>query len=252
MFLYSTLDQFETISLFSLAAPILGNFNIALTNLGFYCLLVFVIIFGFHVLSNNNFALVPSNYSIALESFFASIANMVRSQIGETKEMYLPFVYSLFLFILISNLVSNVPYNFAVTSSAVVCLGLSVTIFLSVTILALTKHGIKFFAFFVPSGCPLALVPLLVLIELISYFARSVSLGLRLFANIVAGHTLLAILSSFLMKLFSTSILVFFITLIPFALFTAIIGLEIAVSFIQAFVFSLLVCSYIKDAEYLH
>jgi F-type H+-transporting ATPase subunit a len=186
--MFSPLDQFETISLFSLAAPILGNFNIALTNLGFYCILVFVIIFGFHVITNNNLSLVPSHYSIALESFFASIANMVNSQIGAAKEIYIPFIYSLFLFILVSNLVSNVPYGFAITSSAIVCLGLSVTIFLSVTILALTKHGIKFFAFFVPSGCPLALVPLLVLIELISYFARSVSLGLRLFANIVAGE----------------------------------------------------------------
>lgn len=250
--MFSPLDQFETYSLFSFTAPILGNFNISLTNFGLYTLIIFTIIVGLHYFSNNNFALVPSSYSIAFEGFFATITSIVRNQIGENKEIYIPFIYSLFLFILISNLVSNVAYNFAITSTVILCLGLSVTIFLGVTILAFKDHGIKFFSFFVPAGCPLGLVPLLVSIELISYFARSVSLGLRLFANIVAGHTLLSILSSFLFKLFTSSILIFVVTLIPFALFLGIMGLELAVSFIQAYVFSLLVCSYIKDALYLH
>src|SRR5271156_5017303 len=150
------------------------------------------------------------------------------------------FIYSLFFFILIGNLISNVPYSFAVTASGIVSLGLSFTIFIGVTILALSIHGIKFFAFFIPAGTPLALVPLLVLIELISYLARAVSLGVRLFANITAGHTLLKILSTYLFKLFTGSLLV------------ALIGLEIAVSLIQAFVFTLLVCSYLKDAIELH
>jgi F-type H+-transporting ATPase subunit a len=250
--IFSPLDQFETFSLFSFSAPILGDFNISLTNLGLYASIIFILIVGLHYLSNNNFALVPSSYSIALETLFATISNIVRNQIGENKEIYIPFIYSLFIFVLFSNLVSNVAYNFAVTSSIIVCLGLSVTIFLGVTILALKDHGIKFFSYFVPAGCPLALVPLLVLIELVSYFARAVSLGLRLFANIVAGHTLLAILSSFLFKLFTTSILIFFVTLIPFVVFVGIMGLELAVSFIQAYVLTLLVCSYIKDAIYLH
>lgn len=250
--MFSPLDQFETISLFSFSAPVLGNFNLSLTNLGLYTLIIFSIVVGFHYFANNNFALVPSSYSIAFEGLFATISAIVRNQIGENKELYIPLIYSLFIFILFSNLVSNVAYNFAVTSSVIVCLGLSVTIFLSVTVLAVKNHGIKFFSFFVPAGCPLGLVPLLVLIELVSYLARAVSLGLRLFANIVAGHTLLAILSSFLFKLFTASVLLFFVTLIPFALFIAIMGLEVAVSFIQAYVFSLLVCSYIKDAIYLH
>jgi len=162
------------------------------------------------------------------------------------------FIYSLFVFVLISNLISNVAYNFAITSSIILCLGLSVTIFLGVSIMAISKHQLKFFSFFVPAGCPLPLVPLLVLIELISYFARAVSLGLRLFANIVAGHTLMVILSTFLFKLFSLSILIFLLTLFPFIIFVGIIGLELAVSFIQAYVFTLLASSYIKDAEYLH
>jgi F-type H+-transporting ATPase subunit a len=250
--MFSPLDQFETYSLFSFTAPILGNFNISLTNLGLYTIIIFTIIVGLHSISNNNFALIPSSYSIALESLFATIASIVRNQIGENKEVYIPLIYSLFIFVLISNLVSNVAYNFAVTSSVIVCLGISVTIWMGVTILALNLHGLKFFGFFVPAGTPLALVPLLVLIELVSYLARAVSLGLRLFANIVSGHCLLAILSSFLYKLFTTSLLIFVITLIPFVIFLAILGLELAVSFIQAYVFTLLIASYIKDASYLH
>ena len=126
------------------------------------------------------------------------------------------------------------------------------SIFLGVTILSLSKHGIKFFSFFIPSGTPLALVPLLILIEFISYLARALSLGVRLFANLCAGHSLLKILSTFLYKLFSGSVFVAILTIIPFSIFIGLIGLEIAVSFIQAFVFNLLVCSYLKDAIDLH
>ncbi len=252
MFIYSPLDQFEVTNLLGLQAPILGDYNFSLTNLGLYTIVVFIIIVGLHYLGNNNVALIPSSYSIALESSFASLNTMVRNQIGQNNEIYLPFIYSLFFFVLISNLVSNVPYQFSITASLIVSLGLSVTIFLGVTILALIKHQVKFFSFFVPQGCPLALVPLLVAIELVSYFARAISLGLRLFANLTAGHTLVKILSTFLIKLFSGGKLIFVLTLIPFALFMGILLLEIAVSFIQAYVLSLLVCSYIKDAVYLH
>src|SRR3984957_1740320 len=159
---------------------------------------------------------------------------MVREQLG--KEIYLPFIYSIFCFILVANLIGNVPYSYAITSSLIVSIGLSFTIVIGVTILGLSIHKIHFFSFFIPTGTPLALVPLLVLIELISYIARAFSLGIRLFSNITAGHTLLKILS----------------TLLPFALFLAIIGLELAVSFIQAYVFTLLLLSYIKDAIDLH
>src|SRR5260370_8477416 len=107
---------------------------------------------------------------------------MVREQIGANMEIYFPFIYSIFFYILIANLISNVPYSFAVTASGVVSLGLSLTIFIGVTILALSIHGIKFFSFFIPSGTPLALVPLLVLIELVSYLAKSLSLWFKLFS----------------------------------------------------------------------
>lgn len=251
-FIFSPLNQFEVSSLIGLNAPILGHLNLTLTNLGLYSSFILLIVLGIHLYGNNDSNLIPNKWSISLESSFASINAMVRDQIGAKSEIYLPFVYSLFFFILIGNLISNVPYSFAVTASGVVSLGLSVTIFIGVTILALSIHKIKFFSFFVPAGTPLALVPLLVLIELVSYLARAVSLGVRLFANITAGHTLLKILSTYLFKLFSGNIIVAIVTLVPFAIFLALIGLELAVSLIQAFVFTLLVCSYLKDAISLH
>ena len=248
----SPLEQFEVTSLIGLNAPIFGYLNTSLTNLGLYSLLLLFLVVGLHFMGNNETKIIPNKWSISLESSFASLSSMVREQIGVTNEIFLPFIYSLFFFVLIGNLISNVPYSFAITSSAIVCLGLSVTIFIGVTLLALSIHKIKFFSFFIPSGTPLALVPLLVLIELFSYGARAGSLGIRLFANIVAGHTLLKILSTFLYKLFSGNLVVAVLTLIPFGIFIGLVGLELAVSFIQSFVLTLLVCSYLRDAIKLH
>jgi len=177
---------------------------------------------------------------------------MVKSQIGSNHEIFLPLIYSLFFFILISNLVGNIVYNFAITTSAILTLGLSVIIFLGFTILAVSIHKFKFFGTFVPEGCPLPLVPLLVLIELASYCSRAISLGVRLFSNITAGHVLVSILSNFLLKLINGGLILFILTIIPFTLFLAILFLELTVSFIQAYVFTLLTCSYIKGAIYLH
>lgn len=251
-FLRSPLEQFETVPFFSTTSPIFGYFNLALTNLGLYALITVFLVLGLHIIANNSHSLIPSKWSIALESAYASVHSMTRDQIGPNNEIYTPFIYSLFFFIVIANLNGNIPYGFTVTTSVIVAIGLSVMIFLGVTTLGLSIHGVHFFAYFIPSGTPLGLVPLLVLIELISYMARAVSLGVRLFANMVAGHTLLKILSTFLAQLFTASLLVAVVTLIPFAIFVALIGLELAVSLIQAYVFCVLTCSYIKDAIELH
>ena len=252
IFINSPLEQFEVTSLIGLNAPIFGYLNLTLTNLALYCILVLFLVISLHIVANNNTKLVPSKWSIALESSFASINSMVREQIGSVNEIYLPFIYSLFFFILIANLTGNVPYSYTVTTSVIVTLSLSFTILIGVTILGLYIHKVRFFSFFIPSGTPLALVPLLVLIELLSYSARAFSLGIRLFSNMVAGHTLMKILATFLYQMFSSTIIVFVLTLIPFAIFLAIMGLELAVSVIQAYVFTILTCSYIKDAIELH
>jgi len=249
-FITSPLDQFEIMSIISLVSPLLGYFTISITNLSVYAIIVTYLIIALHVYADNENSLIPSRWSIALESLFASISAIVRDQLG--REEYLPLIYTLFFFVLTANLTGNIPYSFTLGTSIIVSIGLSFTILVGVTILGLSIHKVHFAAYFVPTGTPLVLVPLLVAIELISYLARAFSLGIRLFANMTAGHSLLAILSGFLYKLFGQGILIAVLTLLPFALFLAIIGLELAVSFIQAYVFTLLVTSYIKDAIDLH
>lgn len=178
---------------------------------------------------------------------------MVKEQIGSANEIYLPFIYSLFFFLIIANLNGNIPYGFTLGTSAVVSLGLSFSIWFGVTLLGLQKHGLHFFSYFVPAGTPLALVPVLVLIELISYIARAFSLGIRLFSNLVAGHTLLKILSGFMYPMIFSSGLIFTVlSVIPMTLFVALVGLEVMVSVLQAYVFTILTCIYIKDSIDLH
>jgi F-type H+-transporting ATPase subunit a len=177
---------------------------------------------------------------------------MVKEQIGSANEIYLPLIYGLFFFVLVANLIGNVPYSFAVATSAIVSMGLSVAIFLGVTILGLHRHGLHFFSYFIPAGTPLVMVPMLALVELVSYLARAFSLGIRLFANIVAGHTLLKILSGFLYPMFTSGLLLLLVSVFPIALFTTLIALEVAVSFIQAYVLTILTCIYLRDAIDLH
>jgi len=156
------------------------------------------------------------------------------------------------MFILINNLIGMVPYNFASTSHFALTFSLSFTIVIGATLLGFQKHGLKFFSLFVPAGCPLGLLPLLVLIEFISYLSRCVSLGLRLGANVMSGHMLLNILSGFIYKIMASGIIYFVIGLIPLAFVIALCGLELAIAFIQAYVFVILTSSYIKDGLYLH
>src|SRR3984885_10840012 len=187
------------------------------------------------------------------ESLYATVHSIVVNQINSKNgQIYFPFIYALFIFILINNLIGMMPYSFASTSHFVLAFFLSFTVVLGATILGFQKHGLKFFSLFVPAGCPLALLPLLVLIEFISYLSRNVSLGLRLAANILSGHMLLSILSGFTYNIMTSGIIFFILGLIPLAFIIAFSGLELAIAFIQAQVFVVLACSYIKDGLDLH
>ena len=182
---YSPLDQFAIRNLLSLDAPILGDANISLTNIGLYITIGAVIVLTLFVISNNYNKVVSNGWSAGQESVYATVHSIVINQINDKKgQMYFPFMFALFLFILTNNLIGMVPYSFASTSHFIFSFSLSFTIVLGATILGFNYHSLKFFSLFVPSGCPLALLPLLVLIEFISYLARNVSLGLRLAANI--------------------------------------------------------------------
>lgn len=252
-FVNSPLDQFEIRDLLSLKANILGNMHFSLTNIGLYLTISTLIILTYSLLASNNNKIIPNNWSISQETIYATVHGIVISQINPTKgQMYFPFIYALFIFILVNNLVGLVPYSFASTSHFVLTFWLSFTVVLGATILGFQKHGLRFFSLFVPSGCPLALLPLLVVIEFISYLSRNVSLGLRLGANILSGHMLLSILSGFTYNIMTSGILFFFIGLIPLAFIIAFSGLELAIAFIQAQVFVVLTCSYIKDGLDLH
>lgn len=249
----SPLDQFEIRDLLSLDAPILANIHISLTNIGLYLTVGAFIALTLNILATNYDRVVSNNWSICQESIYATVHSIVVNQINaKNGQIYFPFIYALFLFILVNNLIGMVPYSFASTSHFILTFSLSFTIVLGATILGFQKHGLEFFSLFVPAGCPLALLPLLVLIEFISYLARNVSLGLRLAANILSGHMLLNILSGFTYNIMTSGFLFFFLGLFPLAFIIAFSGLELGIAFIQAQVFVVLSCSYIKDALELH
>lgn len=249
----SPLHQFEIRDLLSLDAPILGNLHISMTNIGFFLTLGAIFLLVINLLSTNYNKLVSNNWSISQESLYATIHSIVSTQINPRNgQLYFPFMYTLFVFILINNLIGMVPYSFASTSHFVLAFSLSFTIVLGATILGFQKHGLEFFSLFVPAGCPLALLPLLVLIEFISYLARNVSLGLRLAANITAGHMLLNILSGFVYTIMNAGFIYMIIALIPLAFIIAFSGLELGIALIQAQVFVVLSSSYIKDGLDLH
>ena len=181
----SPLNQFEIKDLISMDAPILGNIHLSITNIGLYLTIGAFFILALNLLSTNYNKLVGNNWSISQESLFATILNIVTNQINPQKgQVFFPFIYALFVFILMNNLIGLIPYSFAATSHFALTFSFSFTIVLGATILGLKKHGLKFFSLLVPAGCPLPLLPLLVLIEFISYLARCISLGLRLGANI--------------------------------------------------------------------
>lgn len=252
-FVLSPLDQFEIRDLFSINANLLGNIHLSLTNIGLYLSISIFLILIYSLLGTNNNKIIPNNWSISQESIYATVHGIVVNQINSNKgQMFFPLMYVLFMFILVNNLIGLVPYSFASTSHFILTFSISFTIVLGATILGFQRHGLKFFSLFVPSGCPLALLPLLVLIEFISYLSRNVSLGLRLAANILSGHMLLSILSGFTYNIMTSGIIFFILGLIPLAFIIAFSGLELAIAFIQAQVFVVLSCSYIKDGLDLH
>ena len=249
----SPLDQFELRDIVSLDISILNNLHLALTNIGLYLCIAAMLVLLFNLLASNFNEIASNKWSISLETVYATVYGIVISQINNNKgQAYFPLIYSLFTFILVNNLIGMVPYSFANTSHFVLTFFISFSVVLGATILSLQGHGLKFFSLFVPGGCPLGLLPLLVLIEFISYLARNISLGLRLAANILSGHMLLNILSGFAYKIMNSGIIYFFVGIIPLIFIIAFSGLELGIAFIQAQVFVVLTSSYIKDALDLH
>jgi len=250
---HSPLDQFMIRDLFSINGDMLANIQISLTNIGLYLLIITFIVFMYYLLATNYNRTTPNSWSISQESIYSTVYSIVVNQINANKgQMFFPFISALFIYILINNLVGMVPYSFAPTSHFILTFSISFTVVIGATILGFQIHSLKFFSLLVPSGCPLGLLPLLVLIEFISYLARNVSLGLRLAANVLSGHMLLNILGGFTYNIMGSGLIYFFLGLMPLLFIIAFSGLEIGIAFIQAQVFVVLSSSYIKDALELH
>ena len=248
----SPLDQFEIRNYLNLDSS-LFKIDLSITNIGLYLITGTMLVLLVSFIANNNNKIIANSWSLSAESMYDTVHSIVINQINANKgQIYFPFIFALFIFILVNNLIGMIPYSFASTSHFILTFSISFTIVLGATFLGFQKHGLEFFSLFVPAGCPLGLLPLLVLIEFISYLARNVSLGLRLSANILSGHMLLNILAGFCYNIMNSRLLFFFLGLIPLAFIIAFSGLELAIAFIQAQVFVVLTSSYIKDALDLH
>ncbi len=197
-------------------------------------------------------AVVPGRFQAAAEIAHNFLYRMAVDQIGPEGKRYFPFIFTLFFFVLMGNLLGLVPYVFTYTSHIAVTAALAVMVIVLVTVVALIEHGFKFFTYFFPAGAPLFLAPLIVPIEIISYLSRPVSLSIRLFANMVAGHVMLAVFATFVVTLGSLGAIGILGAAGPLALNVVLIGFELLVAALQAYVFAILTCIYLHDAVHLH
>lgn len=253
IYINSPLEQFEVRLFLGLHTPFIDLSGFNVTTFTLYTFIVLLIICSFYLLTNNNNKIVGSRWLLSQEVIYDTILNMLKSQIkGKDWGYYFPFIYTLFMFIFVSNLLSMIPYSYALTAQFVFIVSLSFIIWLGITILSFYKHGLVFFSLFVPAGTALPLVPLLLIIELLSYVARSVSLGLRLSANIFSGHLLMAILAGLTMTFIQINVFTLLLGFVPLAIILIIMCLEFGIAIIQAYVFSILASSYLKDGLYLH
>jgi F-type H+-transporting ATPase subunit a len=197
-------------------------------------------------------AIVPGRLQAAAELAHDFIYRMTIDQIGPEGRRYFPFVFTLFCFVLMGNLLGLIPFAFTYTSHIAVTAALAVMVIVIVTMVALREHGLKFFTYFFPAGAPVWLAPLIVPIEIISYLSRPVSLSIRLFANMVAGHVMFAVFASFVVMLGGASILGAVAAAFPLAINVVLMGFELLVAALQAYVFAILTCIYLHDAVHLH
>ena len=244
----SPLSQFEVKTIIPIEA---FGYDISFTNSSLAMLITVLLVVLFMYIGSRNLSVIPSRSQTVLESTYEFIAGMIGDNIGQEGMKYFSFIFSLFLFILIGNLLGMFPYSFTWTSHIIVTFAIAFFIFIGVTMIAIYKHGLlKFMSFFAPSGVPKPMLILLVPIEIISYLSRPISLSVRLFANMMAGHTLLKVIGGFVFILGANTFIIGGV--LPLAFLVALTGLEIVIAFLQAYVFAILTCLYINDAIHLH
>jgi len=240
---HSPLDQFEINPLVNFE---IGGVDLAFTNSSISMVITVLFITLFLTLTVNPRSIIPSRMQLISELCYNFIAQLLNDTVGDQGKRYFPFVFSIFMFVLIGNMVGMIPYQFTFTSHIIVTFALAAVVFIGVTILGFVNHGIRFFTFFYIPGVPFYMHPLLIPIEVISYLSRPISLSVRLFANMLAGHTLLKVFAGFVVSM------PFFTGVLPLTFIVALTGLEILIAFLQAYVFAILTCLYINDAYHLH
>ncbi len=239
---HGPMEQFDINPLVKLNV---NGYDISYTNSALFMTLAIVCTLGFFLFTTYKRSIVPNRAQAIGELIFEFVANMVKENVGQKGMKYFPFIFTLFLFILFGNVLGLLPYSFTFTSHIIVNAALAVFIFVAVTIIGFAAHGLGYLRLFCPNGTPLLVAIVLVPIEIMSYFIRPVSLSLRLFANMLAGHVLLKVLAGFVISLGVFG-------LVPFIAISAVTLLEIMVALIQAYVFALLSTIYLNDAINLH
>ena len=224
----------------------LAGVDLSFTNASLFMVISASIILLFLFLGSRDKRIIPGKLQLIAEIFYTFVAKMISDTAGSKAKPYFPFIFSLFMFVLFCNMVGMLPYSFTVTSHIIVTLIMALFIFIAVTIIGFFKHGFKYLSIFVPSGVPAVLLPLITVIEIISYLSRPVSLSVRLFANMMAGHTMLKVFGGFVVSLGILG------GWLPLGFSVALTGLEILVAFLQAYVFAILTCIYLNDALNLH
>ena len=223
-----------------------ANINLSFTNASLFMTISAISIISMLFLGTKRKSLIPSKIQLITEMSYTFVAKMINDTAGSNAKVFFPFIFTLFMFVLFSNMVGMLPYSFTVTSHIIVTFVLAAIVFVGVTIIGFIKHGIKYLELFVPKGVPALLLPLIVIIEIISYLSRPVSLSVRLFANMMAGHTMLKVFGGFVISLGLLG------GWLPLSFSVALTGLEILVAFLQAYVFAILTCIYLNDALNLH
>ena len=224
----------------------LGGIDLSFTNSSLFMVLSLIIISIFLYFGTKEKKIVPNKVQLIAEMFYNFIAKMISDTAGSKARPYFPFIFSLFMFVLVCNMIGMLPYSFTVTSHIIITLIMALFIFIAVTVIGFIKHGFKYLSLFVPKGVPIVLLPLITVIEIISYLSRPVSLSVRLFANMMAGHTMLKVFGGFVVSLGILG------GWLPLSFSVALTGLEILVAFLQAYVFAILTCIYLNDALNLH
>lgn len=245
----SPLEQFELVTLLPL---MFYGLNFSITNSTLFMLLAVAIAIFWISLSFYKNSLIPNNWQLLKELLYKITANMIQDNLGSKGELYFPFIFTLHLILLSCNLLGMIPYSFTVTSHITFTFGLALSIFIAINIIGAQTHGLKFFALFLPRGVPLPIVPLLIAIEFLSYTIKVFTLSIRLFANMTSGHTLLKIIAGFAWTMLSAGGLLAVFHLLPLGLLLILIGLELAIAGLQAYVFTLLTCIYLNDVLDLH